>query len=94
MTASGPSSPGPQTLRAFVNEHAVSVPPGATALDAVRAWSADEASAVLSGTRRITDSRGLPVPADVAVTGGAIFRTLVVRQVEAGDSGEPADVPA
>lgn len=71
-------------LRAFVNARAVDVPPGATAIDAVRAWSSEAAQEVLSGTRVITDSRGLPLDATAPVQAGAIFRLIPRR-------GEPAD---
>ena len=48
-----------RAVRVFVNANAVDVPAGASVLDAVRAWSADEAAAVASGDRLVTDSRGL-----------------------------------
>ncbi len=70
----------PATVRAYVNERGVSVAPGATALDAVRAFDAHEADALAGGTRRLMDSRGLPVPADSPVHGGAIYRLLPVRE--------------
>ena len=62
-------------LRVFVNGKGGSVPPGATALDAVRAVDAAEADAVDAGTRSIVDSRGLPVEPGSAAFGGAIYRT-------------------
>ena len=63
------------SLRAFVNANAVDVAPGATALDAIRAWRAEEAEAVTAGARTILDSRGLPVELTAPVHGGAIYRT-------------------
>lgn len=74
-----------ELLRAFVNARAVDVPPGATAIDAVRAWSTDAAQEVLSGTRLITDSRGLPLEATAPVQAGAILR-LIPRRGEAADA--------
>jgi hypothetical protein len=71
-------------VRVFVNATAVSVPPGSTALDAVRAWRPDNADAVAAGASLITDSRGLPVPADTRVQAGSIFRVIPNRA--AGDS--------
>jgi hypothetical protein len=70
--------------RVFVNGVAVDVPRGATALDAVRGWSLDAAEAVAKGASIITDSRGLPTPADVRVEAGAIFRVLPVRATTRG----------
>ncbi len=70
-------------LRAFVNAAPVSVPPGATALDAVRAWKPDEADAVAAGTRAITDSRGLPMDAATRLQAGAILRTVACRSAGA-----------
>jgi hypothetical protein len=77
-------------MRVFVNATPVSVPRGATALDAVRAWNAAEADAVLAGTRIITDSRGLPIDGQTALQAGAIFRLLPNRGAESGDA-EPFD---
>lgn len=75
-----PTAPAePAVLRAYVNERGVSVAHGATALDAVRAADAADAEAVIAGTRRITDSRGLSIDAAAPVHGGSIFRVLPVR---------------
>ncbi len=74
------TTPERTTVRAYVNERGVSVPFGATAIDAVRAFDSSEADALALGTRRLTDSRGLPIAADSAVFGGAIFRLLTVRE--------------
>jgi len=71
---------GPTTLRAYVNERGVSVPPGASALDAVRAFDPAEADALSLGARRLTDSRGLPIASESEVHGGAIYRLLTVRE--------------
>ncbi len=75
----------PATLRVYVNERGVSVAHGSTALDAVRAFDQaferSESEAIVAGTRRLTDSRGLPVGSDTAVHGGAIYRIVAVRDV-------------
>ncbi len=71
--------PEPEEIRVFVNERGVSVPPDASALDAVRALFPEQADAVAAGTSRLTDSRGLPIDIDVPLHGGAIFRVLPVR---------------
>lgn len=72
-------------LRVFVNGRAVDVPPGATAIDAVRAWDAGAAQEVLGGARLITDSRGLPLDGTVPIQAGAIFR-LIPRRGESPDA--------
>lgn len=70
---------GPTDLRVYVNERGVSVPIGSIALDAVRALFPNDVDAITAGTMRLTDSRGLPVAADVPLSGGAIFRVVPVR---------------
>ncbi|MBL0172852.1 MAG: hypothetical protein IPP90_19535 [Gemmatimonadaceae bacterium] len=69
----------PTDVRVYVNERGVSVPIGSHALDAVRALFPDQAEAIGAGVSRLTDSRGLPVPHDTRLTGGAIFRVVPVR---------------
>lgn len=66
-------------LRVFVNAAPVDVGRGATALDCVRAWRGDEAGAIASGRRLITDSRGLPISADTPAQAGSIYRTVAAR---------------
>lgn len=65
--------------RVFVNGVGLDVPAGATALDAVRGWSADAADAVVRGASIITDSRGLPSPVDALIQSGTILRVIPVR---------------
>ena len=67
-------------LRVYVNEHGVSVPAGAAAIDAVRALFPEQADDIDAGRARVTDSRGLPISADTPLHGGAIFRVLPVRE--------------
>ncbi len=66
-------------LRVYVNERGVSVSAGALAIDAVRALFPAQADDVVAGRSRLTDSRGLPIPLDTPLHGGAIFRVLPVR---------------
>lgn len=66
-------------LRVFVNAEGVDVSSGATAMDCVRAWRGDEADAVASGKRVITDSRGLPIDAATPARAGSIYRTVTSR---------------
>jgi hypothetical protein len=68
-----------RSSRVFVNGVGLDVPTGATALDAVRGWSAEAAEAVVRGASVITDSRGLPAPADAPIQAGAIFRVIPAR---------------
>jgi hypothetical protein len=68
------------STRVFVNGTKLDVPAGATALDAVRAWNAEAADAVIRGASVITDSRGLPTAADTPIQAGVIFRVLPARQ--------------
>jgi hypothetical protein len=81
------------SARVFVNGVGLDVPSGATALDAVRGWSADAADAVARGASVITDSRGLPTLADMPIQSGAILRVIPVRARPAvaarDDSEEP-----
>jgi hypothetical protein len=75
-----------QTVTVFVNARAVQVPATATALDAVRAFDAAAGDAFAAGTRGVTDSRGLPVPASSPVHGGAIFRLVSARAGRSEDA--------
>ncbi|HMC56547.1 MAG TPA: hypothetical protein VKH19_15330 [Gemmatimonadaceae bacterium] len=68
-----------RAIRVFVNAVPVDASEGATALECVRAWRADEAAAVVAGTRLITDSRGLPIAADSPASAGSIYRTVANR---------------
>ena len=73
------SNPADAGLRVYVNAAGVTVPAGATALDAVRAQDPTLADAVVAGSRVITDSRGLPIdPAEKAFS-GAIYRLASAR---------------
>lgn len=76
----------PDQLRVFVNGTALLVPHGATALDAVRLLDPALADAVATGERATTDSRGLPVAADGAVSGGAVYRVVSARVLRDQDA--------
>ena len=73
------SNPSDAGLRVFVNAAGITVPAGATALDAVRAHDPAAAEAVSAGSRIITDSRGLPVASDEKAYAGAIYRLASAR---------------
>ena len=79
-----------RTVRIFVNAVGVNVPAGASALDAIRVWSNEEADAVTRGDRIITDSRGLPIGGDVRVSAGSIFRLVAARK-RAADASLDSD---
>lgn len=78
----------PPTIRVFVNGTALSVDPGHTVLDAVRAFGTAEADEVAAGTRAVTDSRGLPVALDSAVTGGTVLRIVSARALRTAEDAE------
>jgi hypothetical protein len=69
----------PDLLRVFIDARPVSVPPGATALDAVAALDAATAAAVRAGDKILTDSRGLPCEPSAPLESGAIFRIIPRR---------------
>lgn len=62
-----------------MNASGIDLPPGATALDAVRAWDASAAADVEGGRRMITDSRGLPLDAAATMSAGSIIRLVAKR---------------
>jgi hypothetical protein len=76
-----------QMLRVFVNGTALSVPPGSTVHDAVRAFSAAEADELVAGTRAATDSRGLPIASDTMLAGGAVLRIVSARALRTAEDG-------
>jgi hypothetical protein len=78
----------PDRVRVFVNSNGVDIPPGATALDAVRAWNVDAAQDVVSGTRLITDSRGLPIDGGSPMSAGSILRLIAKRDRATSDEDE------
>lgn len=75
-------SDGDPTYRVYVDSRAVDVPVAATVLDAVEAADPALADAVRSGSRAVTDSRGLPISSDAPLHGGAILRIVAARQRE------------
>jgi hypothetical protein len=74
-------------LQVYVGGRRVEVPQGSTVLDAIRVASVDDASAVADGRRIVTDSRGLPTPANDRVFAGAIYRLASAR----AQDPDPAD---
>jgi hypothetical protein len=78
----------PLSLRVFVNGTAISMAPGQTVVDAVRAFDAAEADAIVAGTRGVTDSRGLPIALDALVSGGTVLRIVSARAMRAAEESE------
>jgi hypothetical protein len=74
------------TVRVFINGSGVDAPSEGTALDAVRVWDTSAAQELEHGERRLTDSRGLPIGAEVPVFAGAIFRVLPARSRSTDDA--------
>lgn len=79
------------TVRVFVNGVGLDAPAGGTALDAVQVRSSTDAIAVREGSLLVTDSRGLPVPADSPLFNGALFRLIPNRGRDAADPATPFD---
>ena len=78
-------------MRVFVNGAGLDAPAGGTALDAVEVHSSAAAAAVRDGTLIVTDSRGLPVPADTPLFNGALFRLIPNRGRDAKDPATQFD---
>jgi hypothetical protein len=74
------------SLKVFVNSHPLDLPSGSSALEAVRAFDANEASAVTDGLRVITDSRGLPLEPSTVMSAGSILRVVSARARPADES--------
>lgn len=69
----------PPEIRVYVNERGLSLPRGATVLDAVQLFSATDGAALAAGRAKVTDSRGLPLESSDVINGGTIMRVLPVR---------------
>ena len=75
------------TVRVFVNGKGYDATAGDTALDAVALHAAADAERVRAGALLVTDSRGLPIPADTPLFNGAVLRLIPHRE---RDSTDPA----
>ena len=75
-----------ETVRVYINGKPVDVDFASTALQAVEAWDSDQAAAIRSGDKMITDSRGIPARNDAPVHNGAIFRIVRARQSAGEDN--------
>jgi hypothetical protein len=72
-------------VRVFVNGKGYDATTGGTALDAVALHSVGDADRVRAGALLVTDSRGLPVPADTPLFNGAVLRLVPNRERDASD---------
>lgn len=70
---------GGATYRVYVDSRPVDVPVTATVIDAVESADPALAADVRSGSRSVTDSRGLPIATDAPLHGGAILRVVSAR---------------
>ena len=75
-----------ETVRVYVNAKPVDVDASATAIQAVEAWDETQATAIRSGERLITDSRGIVTANDTPVHNGAIFRIVRARHPDTDES--------
>ena len=73
------------TVRVFVNGKGYDASAGGTALDAVALHAAADAERVRTGVLLVTDSRGLPVPADAPLFNGAVLRLIPHRDRDPSD---------
>ena len=79
------------TVRVFVNGKGLDAPAGGTAVDAITVHSAGDAEKVRAGTLLVTDSRGLPVPAESPLFNGALFRLIPNRDRDVADPATQFD---
>jgi hypothetical protein len=73
------------TVRVFVNGKGIDATAGGTVLDAVAVHAAEDAERVRAGSLVVTDSRGLPVPADPPLFNGAVLRLVPNRERDTSD---------
>lgn len=64
------------TLRVFVDEQPVEVPPGSTVMDAVQAFASDVADSVRGGTAYVTDGVGRATDVSRQIARGEILRVV------------------
>lgn len=80
------------SLIVFVNGQAVTVAPGATALDAVDGADGILAARIRAGSAYLTDGRGIEIRPDSELAGGAILRVILpARRGVAEDEDDDAD---
>lgn len=72
-------------FRCFVNERALSLPPGATVRAAVAAFDSSLAERLARGEAHVTDARGIRVASDQPLSGGAILRVVISTRTAVDD---------
>jgi hypothetical protein len=75
----------PDALRCFVNERAITLPPGGTVLDAVSTFDAALAARVTRGEAYVTDARAIRIDLARPLPAGAILRVVVTARAAADD---------
>lgn len=68
-----------EDVRIYIDAKPVDAKAGSRLIDALASASPEDAEAVRSGKRVVTDSRGLPAAPDSAVFAGAIYRVVSAR---------------
>ena len=75
-----------QTIRVFVNAGPVDLPAGADVAQAVRVFDPALERQIASGGAYVTDGRGIEIPMDSPLAGGAILRIVVRARRSAADA--------
>jgi hypothetical protein len=75
-----------ETVRVFIDDRAVSVPPGATVLAAVACLDPSLAERIRCGSAYLTDGRGIRLDGDAAVFQGAIIRVVISARAPRGEA--------
>ncbi|HEX5385850.1 MAG TPA: hypothetical protein VFW66_04035 [Gemmatimonadales bacterium] len=65
------------SMRVYVNERPLEMPPGADVRAAVRTADAALADAVEAGRARVSDGRGIDVALDAPLAAGSILRVVL-----------------
>jgi hypothetical protein len=73
-------------VKFFVDGVAVDGSRGEAVIDAIGRWDGGVEAQLRGGERALTDSRGLVTGLETPVHGGAIFRVVSGRQLQADDA--------
>lgn len=80
-----------QPVRIFLNGKSVDAERDETVIAAIGRSDPDTARALRAGGRALSDSRGVVVPLDTVVHGGAIFRVVSGREPRGQNSSQSSD---
>jgi len=75
-----------EAVLVFIDDQAVSVPPGTTALAAVASLDPARAERIQRGAAYLTDGRGIRLDGDAAVFQGAIIRVVISARAPRGEA--------